>query len=67
MFSRIEERRSKAGISQKELCARAGLHPTRYTARKNGRSGLGERSLIRLGEALEALIYEKQERLRDAG
>lgn len=63
MFPQIEERRLIAGITQKELCIRAGVHPTRYNARKNGRSGLGERSLTRLRDALDELIKEKQQLL----
>lgn len=65
MFSEIEARREKAGVQQKELCARAGVHPTRYTARKNGRSGLSERSLKRLSEALDVIIGERRDALND--
>lgn len=59
MFSEIETRRELAGIDQSELCKRAGVHPTTYTARKNGRTGMREATIARLAEALDALLEEK--------
>lgn len=55
-----------AGISQAELCKRAGIHPTRYTARKNDRSGMSEKSLKKLEAALDELINEKQAAIDEA-
>lgn len=59
MFPEIEARREKAGIDQIELCKRAGVHPTSYSARKSGRSGMNERTLKKLVVALDALVAEK--------
>lgn len=67
MFPEIEERREKAGIDQAELCKRAGVHPTTYTARKNGRAGMREATISKLDEALEALIREKTAQLVELG
>lgn len=66
MFSEIETRREKAGIGQVELCKRAKVHPTTYTARKNGRTGMRETTLRRLDAALDALIAEKRASLIEA-
>lgn len=66
MFSDIEAKRARAGIPQKELCERAGVHPTRYTARKSGRSGLSERTLKKLEDALEELLRERGIIISDA-
>jgi len=66
MFSEIEQRRLLAGIDQRALCQRAGVHETTYTARKNGRRTLSERTIIKLGKALEAMIAEKREALDSA-
>ncbi|WFS02190.1 helix-turn-helix domain-containing protein [Rhizobium tumorigenes] len=60
MFFEIEARRSAAGIEQKALCARAGVHQTTYTARKNGRRTMSERTLKRLDDALTSMIHEKK-------
>jgi transcriptional regulator with XRE-family HTH domain len=65
MFSEIETRREMAGIDQKALCARAGIHETTYTARKNGRRGLSEATLVKLDAALRALIDERLKVLGD--
>ncbi len=66
MFSDIEERRLLAGIDQRALCHRAGVHETTYTARKNGRRTLSERTINKLNEALEAMIAERREALDSA-
>lgn len=66
MFSEIETRREKAGIGQVELCKRAKVHPTTYTARKHGRTGMRETTLRRLDAALDALIAEKRASLIEA-
>ncbi|NTF67718.1 helix-turn-helix domain-containing protein [Rhizobium rhizogenes] len=63
MFSEIETRRAAAGIEQKTLCDRANVHQTTYTARKNGRRSMSERTLKRLDDALTALILEKKSTL----
>ena len=65
MFPEIEARREKAGIDQAELCKRAKVHPTTYTARKNGRAGMREVTIARLAEALDALISEKMADLKE--
>lgn len=59
MFSEIEKKRVAAGIDQKTLCARAGVHETTYTARKNGRRTISEKTLAKLDAALNSLIDEK--------
>lgn len=59
MFSQIEERRSRAGIEQRLLCQRAGVHETTYTARKNGRRTLSEKTINKLADALDALLAER--------
>ena len=64
MFPQIENRRLRAGISQKDLCARADVHETTYTARKSGRRNLSETTLKKLDDALDALIEEKQVELQ---
>jgi transcriptional regulator with XRE-family HTH domain len=66
MFDLIEARRERAGISQLELCRRAGIHPTSYSSRKNGRSQMREESLAKLERAMSALIDEKRKALADA-
>ncbi|MFN7010069.1 MAG: helix-turn-helix domain-containing protein [Allorhizobium sp.] len=66
MFSEIEERRRLAGIEQRALCQRAGVHDTTYSARKSGRRTLSERTINKLKLALEALIAEKREALATA-
>lgn len=66
MFPEIEERREKAGIDQVELCRRAKVHPTTYTARKNGRAGMRETTIARLETALDVLINEKMANLKEA-
>ncbi|MGG7535329.1 helix-turn-helix domain-containing protein [Rhizobium sp. 12,4] len=65
MFSDIEARRAAAGIDQKALCHRAGVHQTTYTARKNGRRNVSETTLKKLDEALSALILEKKATIDD--
>ncbi|TCT34624.1 helix-turn-helix domain-containing protein [Martelella mediterranea] len=59
MFSEIEARRHAAGISQVELCERAGVHPTTYTARKANRRTVSERTLQKLKTALDELVTER--------
>lgn len=66
MFSDIEARREMAGIDQVELCKRAGVHPTTYTARKSGRSSMRETTLKRLEGALSDLIAEKRDQIIEA-
>lgn len=60
MFSQIEAKRAAAGIEQKELCRRANVHETTYTARKNDRRSVSERTLKKLETALDELITEKR-------
>lgn len=69
MFSDIDMRRDLAGIQQKALCKRAGIHPTRYSARKNGRSGMSETTLKKLQDALAEMIAERRSAMdgADAG
>lgn len=66
MFSEIEERRQLAGIEQRALCLRAGVHETTYTARKSGRRTLSERTINKLAIALDALIAERRQALDSA-
>ncbi|MCF6368313.1 helix-turn-helix domain-containing protein [Rhizobium halophilum] len=67
MFPQIEARRAAAGILQKDLCERAAVHETTYTARKSGRRALSETTLKKLETALEELIKERQEQLLKIG
>jgi transcriptional regulator with XRE-family HTH domain len=60
MFAQIEAKRAAAGIEQKELCLRAKVHETTYTARKNDRRSVSERTLKKLETALDELISEKR-------
>lgn len=64
MFEEIERRREAAGIDQVILCERAQVHATRYSARKNNRSGMREATLARLKAALDELIAERGESLK---
>lgn len=66
MFSDIEQRRELAGIDQAELCKRAGVHPTTYTARKSGRRDMRENTIRRLESALSDLIAEKRDQIIEA-
>lgn len=66
MFPEIEARRMAAGIRQKDLCARAGVHEMTYTARKNERRGVSERTLVKLQRALDEMIAEKRAALEPA-
>ena len=65
MFEEIEARRILAGIRQKDLCARAKVHQTTFSARKRGRSGMQERNIKKLSAALEQLISEREEVLNE--
>jgi len=66
MFPEIEQRRELAGIDQAELCKRAGVHPTTYSARKSGRRTMHENTLRRLDDALNSLIREKRDQIVEA-
>lgn len=66
MFEEIETRRAKAGIDQAELCRRAGIHPTSYTARKSGRRAMRETTLASLKQALDMLIRERGQDMDEA-
>ncbi|WP_319519846.1 helix-turn-helix transcriptional regulator [uncultured Martelella sp.] len=65
MFSEIEKRRAAAGISQADLCQRAGVHPTTYTARKANRRTVSERTLQKLKTALDEMVSERLEVMRE--
>lgn len=58
----IDQARSALKVSQKALCARANVHPTTYTAIKNGRSTGTGATLSRLVESIEALRVERKAR-----
>lgn len=60
MFSEIEQARDAAGIKQSDLCKRAGVHETTYTARKQGRRTLSERTINKLRNALREIIQERR-------
>lgn len=60
-FSEIDRRRAEAGIEQKELAARAGLHPQTYSRlRRPSPRGATEATLKRLTRALDELMAERQ-------
>lgn len=64
-FSSIETRRETAGIEQKELCQRAGVHHQTYSKLKNrpGAQGATEQTLKKLKTALDALVAERMRKL----
>lgn len=66
MFSEIDDRRQLWGIGQAELCQRAGVHPTSYTARKNGRAEMRESTLAKLRAALDEMVTEKKAAIKTA-
>lgn len=57
-FLEIDNRRAAHGVQQAVLCKKARVHPTTYSALKNGRrpSGGHVRTLARLTAALDDLI-----------
>lgn len=57
----IDRLRSALGVSQKALCDRANVHPTTYSAIKNGRSTGTGATLVRLTTVLQALRRERAE------
>lgn len=59
-FVDIETRRAAAGIDQKLLCQRAGMHAQAYSKLKNrpGKKGATEETLRKLTDALDKLIAE---------
>lgn len=59
LFSDIDEKRERAGISQKDLCDRAQISPATYWKWRAGKDGITGRNLEKLTEALNALIAEK--------
>ena len=66
MFDEIEAKRAKWGIPQKRLCERAKVHPTRYTARKRGRTSMRDDTIRRLNIALDELVTEFKKETADA-
>lgn len=59
-FSEIEKRRALAGIEQKVLAAKAGLHPQSYSKlKKPSKHGATENTLKKLSAALVDLEAEK--------
>lgn len=59
-FSEIEKRRAAAGIEQKALAAKAGLHPQSYSKlKKPTKHGATEGTLKKLSAALAELEAEK--------
>lgn len=67
MFPQIEAKRVAAGILQKDLCERANVHETTYTARKNNRRSLSETTLKKLEFALDEMIDERRAELAKFG
>lgn len=55
----IEERRSRAGLLQKDLCKRAGVDATTYSLLKKGRRGAYARTLEKLSAALDRHDQER--------
>ncbi|MBX3580099.1 MAG: helix-turn-helix transcriptional regulator [Rhizobiaceae bacterium] len=60
MIDEIEARRAAAGVSQKVLCERAGVHPTTYSTLKTGRRAGNVSTVGKLSAALDALIAERE-------
>lgn len=61
MLQAIEQKREDAKITQRDLCTAASIHPTTYSAIKNGRSGGHARTIQKLADALDALIEDRKE------
>jgi transcriptional regulator with XRE-family HTH domain len=59
LFKDLDARREASAIAQNLLCARAGVAPQTYTKWRFGRQSITERNMVRLTNALEALIEEK--------
>ncbi|MBS9720061.1 helix-turn-helix transcriptional regulator [Tianweitania sp. BSSL-BM11] len=59
MISEIEQRRTQAAVSQKDLCARAGVDATTYSQLKRGRRGAMVKTMDKLSRALDQIIKEK--------
>jgi len=57
-FETIEKQRCSLGLSQRDLCAAAGIHYMTYTAIKRGRQVPNMRTI----EKLEAGLMQLQER-----
>lgn len=55
----IDERRVSLGISQRDLCKRAGVHYMTYSANKNGRQMPNTRTLQKLTVALDQITSEQ--------
>lgn len=60
-FTAIELRREELGISQKDLCARAGVNQTTYSQIKTAKRYGNANTYRKLHAALDALIAEKRE------
>lgn len=59
VITSIEQLRTDAGISQRELCRAAHVHETTYSALKAGRRGGNAKTYRKLNDALDALIAAK--------
>lgn len=59
-FASIDARRTKLGISQKDLCARACVNPTTYSQIKTAKRYGNAKTYQKLQNALDELIAEKQ-------
>ncbi|YBV97550.1 helix-turn-helix domain-containing protein [Phyllobacteriaceae bacterium JZ32] len=51
-FNKIEEDRLRLGISQRDLCRRAGIHYMTYSSIKNDRQTPNLRTIHKLAQAI---------------
>lgn len=59
MIAEIETRRKSVGVTQRDLCKRAGVNATTYSLLKNKRRGAYSRTLEKLDEALDKIEQEQ--------
>lgn len=63
----IEQLRTRAGFSQRDVCRAAEVHPTTYSALKAGRREGNARTYRKLQAALDELIAERNSGLSTIG
>lgn len=66
-ITNIEQLRTSAGITQRDLCRAAQVHETTYSALKAGRRGGNANTHRKLNAALAELIAEKDTGSAPAG
>jgi transcriptional regulator with XRE-family HTH domain len=59
-IAEIDERRRAAGISQKDICAAAGIDVSTYSQIKLGHRGALNATIVKLSAALDRLVAERK-------